>query len=801
MKRAALLGLALLALFLPAVALAAEKSVGTACTSDASAADWDTIARCISGTMQRSPYFFGTTSDTCDGTLAGLTRYNGGALELCNGAAWVGVGSGASAILGSTTTGANPQRSGDATTGLFSPAASAVSVVTAGTERVRFDGSGNVGVGGTAVTGISLDVGTRTDSFRPAVGTTAQQPGCAAGTEGAIRYNTTIKTIEMCDGTSWTRILGSTCDSAPAYFPFSALTAQAPSTLVTSAIAAITGMDVGCGATVSVGGSGSPEYRVCSTSNCSSVDINWTQANNSVAMQGKYLQLRATTSATAGAMITVAGNIGPVSSEWQVSTAASDCSGNPIGTVCGDGTVYAGTSPAGGAMYTMRCDAGQTWSGSACTGARTAQTWNDGQGYWVDTSLTNCASAAACPGDGEANTTALIVEDANYGFGGMQTHAAAQYCADLNIHSQTDWYLPSINEMNVLYASAAAIGNFLVGGSLYWSSSEYNSSYGWFERFSDGYQNIDGKNSGYTIRCVRRNADVTPASLSFTNQTGLATAAATTSNIVQITGIDTATRAHIATISNVTTPELRICSDASCATVVISWTTGEVEVSNGQYIQLRMYSAGEASITRTAQVTVGDISAQWSLTTSAADPCAGSPNPGAVCSDGSVYAGTSPAGGAMYTTRCDAGQSWSGSFCTGSRAGATWNDSQGYWMDTSLTNCNAPLACPNDGEANTTALIAEDSNSNLAGVQQHAAAQYCADLNIHSQTDWYLPSINEVNVLFTNASAIGNFLVDGNWYWSSSEYNSAYAWLIRFSNGSTDVVGKNNGYYIRCVRR
>ena len=452
------------------------------------------------------PLYFGTSSATCDSAHAALTRYNTGAIEYCDGSTWKVLASG-STILGSTVTGANPQRSGDATTGLFSPVASAVSVVTAGTERVRFDGNGNVGVGGVAVSGISLDVGARTDSIRPAVGTTAQQPGCAAGSEGAIRYNTTIKTIEMCDGASWTRIVSSTCDNAPAYFPFTALTAQAPSTLLTSNIAAITGMDAGCAATVYVGGSGTPEYRVCSTSNCSSVDINWTTANNTVAMQGKYLQLRATSSATAGAMIVVTANIGPVSSEWNVTTSAADCSGNPVGTVCGDGSVYAGTSPAGGAMYTTRCDAGQTWSGSACTGARSTKSWNDGQSNWVDTSLTNCATSGACPNDGQAGTASLVYEDANYVLAGTQLHVAAQYCYDLSIHSQTDWYLPSINELNVLYTNAAAIGNFLTDGTWYWSSSETSNTYGWYQRFNDGIQSYaaaGGKNAGMYARCVRR---------------------------------------------------------------------------------------------------------------------------------------------------------------------------------------------------------------------------------------------------------------------------------------------------------
>lgn len=99
------------------------------------------IWRCTSTGATRKwypqPLYIGSSAATCNSTTAALTRYNAGAIEVCNGTAWVGVGSGASAILGSTATGANPYRSGDVTTGLFSPAVGTVAVATAGTEALR----------------------------------------------------------------------------------------------------------------------------------------------------------------------------------------------------------------------------------------------------------------------------------------------------------------------------------------------------------------------------------------------------------------------------------------------------------------------------------------------------------------------------------------------------------------------------------------------------------------------------------------------------------------------------------------
>jgi Protein of unknown function (DUF1566) len=665
------------------------------------------------------------------------------------------------------------------------------------------DASGNLGVGAAPVTGISIDAGARTDSIRPAVGTTAQQPTCDNTTEGAVRYDTDLSTLTMCNGTDWVLIASSTCDNAPAYFAFTALTAQAPATLLTSNIVAITGMDAGCSASVSIAGSGTPEYRICSTSNCSSVDVNWTTGNSTIAMQGKFLQLRTSSSASAGATVTATGTIGPVDSIWSVTTASSDCSLDPIGTVCGDGSVYAGTSSAGGAMFVTRCDAGQTWSGSACTGARSGSTWNDSSGNWVDTSLVNCGTAGACLTDGEANTSSLIYEDSNYVTAGTQNHVAAQYCADLSIHSQTDWYLPSIAELDVVNTNKTAIGNLLTDGNRYTSSSERDSIYNWWIRFNDGAISIDGKNNGYYVRCARRNADVTPDAFSFTDQTGLTAASLVTSNILQINGMDTSTRVHATSKYGEPLPEIQICSDAACSSVVTGWTSGETAISSGQYLQLRTYAATEGGATRNIYVTVGASAAdQWSLVTAAGDPCSGSPSPGAVCSDGSVYAGNTPDGSVpMYVTRCDAGQTWNGTICSGARSGPSWNDSSANWVDTSLVNCGTAPACAVTGETNTTTLIAADSNSVLGGIQIHAAAQLCADLNIHGQTDWYLPSIAELDVLNTSKTAIGNLLLDGNRYTSSSERDSIYNWWLRFNDGAISIEGKNNGYYVRCSRK
>lgn len=340
---------------------------------------------------------------------------------------------------------------------------------------------------------------------------------CDADREGALRWKTAApKCVQVCDGTNWSCVVQNLCDDVPGSFLFTAQMDLAVSTLVTSNIAPITGMDAGCMATVSVSGaSGNPEYRVCSTSDCSSVVQTWTAANNTLDMQGKYLQLRATTSASEGTEFTITGNVGPVSSDWSITTLLV-CTLSPVGTVCADGTVYAGTSPASSTpMYVTRCDGGRVWGGSSCSGSRLSTAWNNGNnnGY-VDTSVTNCVSPCAGVTDGRANTTTLAVADSNSGVGGVQPHAAAVYCDGLNIHGHTDWYLPSLPELHVIVQANNpdlingtgddnTLGDFAMT-SYYWSSSEYADDTGLVERPSDGLRSGGSKQISYVVRCARR---------------------------------------------------------------------------------------------------------------------------------------------------------------------------------------------------------------------------------------------------------------------------------------------------------
>jgi hypothetical protein len=109
--------------------------------------------------------------------------------------------------------------------------------------------------------------------------------------------------------------------------------------------------------------------------------------------------------------------------------------------------------------------------------------------------------------------------------------------------------------------------------------------------------------------------------------------------------------------------------------------------------------------------------------------------------------------------------------------------------------CYGTIISGADGQAiGTGAQNAEDIvNAGCGG-----AAQACADLVLNGYSDWFLPSLNELQQLYNNRLAIGGFQND--FYWSSSEFNSTNAWGLYFGNSYSYNILKYDFYYVRAVR-
>ncbi|MDD3887642.1 MAG: YDG domain-containing protein [Patescibacteria group bacterium] len=78
------------------------------------------------------------------------------------------------------------------------------------------------------------------------------------------------------------------------------------------------------------------------------------------------------------------------------------------------------------------------------------------------------------------------------------------------------------------------------------------------------------------------------------------------------------------------------------------------------------------------------------------------------------------------------------------------------------------------------------------------AAQLTYGVTINGYNDWYLPSKDELNQLYINKVAIGGFT--SNYYWSSSENSTSYAWMQSFNTGNQFSHYKDETYYVRAIR-
>jgi hypothetical protein len=86
---------------------------------------------------------------------------------------------------------------------------------------------------------------------------------------------------------------------------------------------------------------------------------------------------------------------------------------------------------------------------------------------------------------------------------------AARFCGDLVLDGYSDWYLPSLDELNKLYLNKVAIGGFAAGDfpiSIYWSSTAFNNGNNdaaWGLFFYDGIQYPKAKVDYLSVRAVR----------------------------------------------------------------------------------------------------------------------------------------------------------------------------------------------------------------------------------------------------------------------------------------------------------
>ena len=116
---------------------------------------------------------------------------------------------------------------------------------------------------------------------------------------------------------------------------------------------------------------------------------------------------------------------------------------------------------------------------------------------WAESSGIRIGGTGAGIGKGQSNTTKII------GMLGTGLTSVAKLCDDLVYGGYSDWFLPSKDELYLMYTN---LGRFRVGGFVdgyYWSSSEYNANYAWGQYFNYGDQYYYNKYYTIRVRAVR----------------------------------------------------------------------------------------------------------------------------------------------------------------------------------------------------------------------------------------------------------------------------------------------------------
>jgi hypothetical protein len=148
--------------------------------------------------------------------------------------------------------------------------------------------------------------------------------------------------------------------------------------------------------------------------------------------------------------------------------------------------------PAGGLVFFDKGDASGGWQYMEAAPAETEMLARWGTtGLEVDTS--------ANLGSGKTNTQELVEQDP------ALNETAAMYCTNLMAGGYNDWFLPSKDELSLLFSALARTNRdtFRGEGFAYWSSSSYDGERAWAQGFSNGVQGRVEKEELLVVRAIR----------------------------------------------------------------------------------------------------------------------------------------------------------------------------------------------------------------------------------------------------------------------------------------------------------
>jgi hypothetical protein len=97
------------------------------------------------------------------------------------------------------------------------------------------------------------------------------------------------------------------------------------------------------------------------------------------------------------------------------------------------------------------------------------------------------------------------------------------------------------------------------------------------------------------------------------------------------------------------------------------------------------------------------------------------------------------------------------------------------------------------GEQNTIDIVTESESTSAT-----SAAVYCSELTFGDKSDWFLPSLDELNEIYINRAALNSNFTDT--YFNSSEVSGTNSWAQNFALGTQSSTIKSTLAYVRPVR-
>jgi hypothetical protein len=102
-------------------------------------------------------------------------------------------------------------------------------------------------------------------------------------------------------------------------------------------------------------------------------------------------------------------------------------------------------------------------------------------------------------GSGKRNTQLIVDYLQRFG----EINGAAQVCSTLDINGYKDWFLPSKDELDLIYKNLAQKGLGGFNSGFYWSSSRTNGHNAWYQFFSNGIQDYAAELNPVSVRAIR----------------------------------------------------------------------------------------------------------------------------------------------------------------------------------------------------------------------------------------------------------------------------------------------------------